>query len=164
MDPIQKPPNEHWLENTYCLWSLAWSDPHNKHDKDYVNNLQLIASFGTVEQWWSIYSHLININYLPPYMELNLFKTGILPMWEDPANIRGGRWVTIFLIGKILIFINCTGTLIFKKNRWYVLIKKVVLKRGKIYVWPFSENNLWYFLSVKISKKFTQMSLFIYTV
>lgn len=30
---------------------------------------------------------------LKPYRKLHLFKSGIKPMWEDPENIRGGKWI-----------------------------------------------------------------------
>lgn len=40
-----------------------------------------------------MYCHLARPGDLPPQTDLHLFKSGIRPMWEDPANTRGGKWV-----------------------------------------------------------------------
>lgn len=53
---------------------------------------------GTVEQWWALYSHIIRLNDLPAHRDLHLFKKGIKPMWEDPANKKGGKWVSLCYI------------------------------------------------------------------
>lgn len=49
---------------------------------------------GSVEQWWGLYAHLARPADLPPLSDLHLFKLGIKPMWEDPANVNGGKWVS----------------------------------------------------------------------
>ncbi|GMF12330.1 unnamed protein product [Phytophthora lilii] len=46
-----------------------------------------------VQDFWKIYNHLVRPNDLPNTMDYHLFKTGIKPMWEDPANRRGGKWM-----------------------------------------------------------------------
>lgn len=47
----------------------------------------------SVEQFWSLYCHLVRPSSLKPFRELHLFKSGIKPMWEDPCNAKGGKWV-----------------------------------------------------------------------
>lgn len=42
---------------------------------------------------WSLYCHLLRPTELKPYRKLHLFKSGIKPMWEDPENLRGGKWI-----------------------------------------------------------------------
>lgn len=61
--------------------------------QDYSKSLHLIGRCGSVEQWWSLYCRLIKPSQLKPYRELHLFKSGIKPMWEDPGNANGGKWV-----------------------------------------------------------------------
>lgn len=46
-----------------------------------------------MQDFWKIYNHLVRPNDLPNTMDYHLFKTGIKPMWEDPANRRGGKWM-----------------------------------------------------------------------
>jgi len=62
----------------------------------YETNLRSIGNFGTVEDFWRYFHHIVK----PTEMEVNanchLFKTGIKPMWEDPTNAGGGKWVAVF--------------------------------------------------------------------
>lgn len=60
---------------------------------EYGKSLHFIGRCATVEQWWSLYCHLLRPTELKPYRKLHLFKSGIKPMWEDPENIRGGKWI-----------------------------------------------------------------------
>lgn len=53
----------------------------------------MIGQVGTVEQWWALYSHIVRLQDIPPHRDIHLFKKGIKPMWEDPANKKGGKWV-----------------------------------------------------------------------
>lgn len=55
--------------------------------------MRLIGQVGTVEQWWALYSHIVRLQDIPPHRDVHLFKKGIKPMWEDPANKKGGKWV-----------------------------------------------------------------------
>jgi len=49
--------------------------------------------FGSVEQYWRIYSHLVRPGELSSHSDFHLFKSGIKPMWEDDANKCGGKWI-----------------------------------------------------------------------
>lgn len=61
--------------------------------QDYSKSLHFVGRCASVEQWWSMYCHLQRPSSLKPYRELQLFKSGIKPMWEDPCNSKGGKWV-----------------------------------------------------------------------
>lgn len=45
---------------------------------------------------------------IPPHRDIHLFKKGIKPMWEDPANKKGGKWVYYFKY-----VLNCDHVCIF---------------------------------------------------
>ncbi|XP_055852267.1 eukaryotic translation initiation factor 4E type 2 [Episyrphus balteatus] len=88
--PLEINPNENRLQHTYCLW---FSRKGTHRAVDYSKSLHFVGRCATVQQWWSLYSHLVRPTALPPFRELSLFKQGIKPMWEDPANTTGGQWV-----------------------------------------------------------------------
>lgn len=90
LPPIEIPHYEHKLQYTYCLW-FAKKGSHRA--SEYGKSLHFIGRCATVEQWWSLYCHLVRPSVLKPYRKLHLFKNGIKPMWEDPQNVRGGKWV-----------------------------------------------------------------------
>lgn len=90
LPPLEVGPNENRLQHTYCLW---FSRKGTHRATDYSKSLHVVGRCASVQQWWSLYSHLIRPTALTPYRELSLFKQGIKPMWEDPANTKGGQWV-----------------------------------------------------------------------
>ncbi|XP_048005413.1 eukaryotic translation initiation factor 4E type 2 [Leguminivora glycinivorella] len=87
--PPVVPPNEHKLEYNYWMW---FSRRGAAARSGYSQALRLVGRVGSVEQWWGLYAHLARPADLPPLSDLHLFKLGIKPMWEDPANVNGGKW------------------------------------------------------------------------
>ncbi|VEU22691.1 DEKNAAC103729 [Brettanomyces naardenensis] len=51
----------------------------------------------TVEQFWQLEANLKSFEDLPVGTEFFFFKNGVKPMWEDPANVKGGRWIFHFV-------------------------------------------------------------------
>jgi translation initiation factor 4E len=90
LPPIEIPPGDHKLQSSYNLW-YARKGSHRA--SEYGKSLHFIGRCATVEQWWSLYCHLLRPTELKPYRKLHLFKSGIKPMWEDPENITGGKWI-----------------------------------------------------------------------
>lgn len=41
----------------------------------------------------SLYNHIKPASELRQGTDYSLFKRGIRPMWEDDANVKGGRWL-----------------------------------------------------------------------
>lgn len=60
---------------------------------NYENNIHPIGSFGNSDEFWTIYSHLRRPNVLPVNSDIQLFREGVKPVWEDPVNATGGKWI-----------------------------------------------------------------------
>ncbi|ORX73550.1 translation initiation factor eIF4e [Linderina pennispora] len=60
---------------------------------DYESAMIRLASFGTVEGFWGVYSHLLRPNQVPTITDYHLFRDSVRPVWEDPANMNGGKWM-----------------------------------------------------------------------
>ncbi|KAF9374378.1 Eukaryotic translation initiation factor 4E type 2 [Podila verticillata] len=60
---------------------------------NYESSMKKIATFGSVEDFWAVYSHLRRPHELPNVSDYHLFKQGVRPVWEDAANINGGKWI-----------------------------------------------------------------------
>jgi len=94
--PNNSPENvQHKLQYRYNLWYSKRAPGKLGHinTESYDQTLKLLASFGTVEEFWKIYSYLIRPCDLAGFFEFHLFKEGIKPLWEDTHNINGGKWV-----------------------------------------------------------------------
>jgi hypothetical protein len=84
---------QHRLQYRYNLWFSKRLPGKLTSSQFYDQTLKLLATFGTIEQYWSIYSYLLRPSDLPGHFDFHLFKEGIKPMWEDEANKRGGKWI-----------------------------------------------------------------------
>jgi len=67
--------------------------PHDSSLEDYEKAIKKIATFNTVEGFWRIYGHLARPSEVPHSTDFHMFREGIKPVWEDPANKRGGKLV-----------------------------------------------------------------------
>ncbi|KAK7443237.1 hypothetical protein VKT23_015835 [Stygiomarasmius scandens] len=70
-----------------------FSHPHPPESTDYEAGLTVIGSFDTVEAFCRYFNWLKPPSKLERNSNYHLFKSGIKPMWEDPANANGGKWV-----------------------------------------------------------------------
>ncbi|KAM7540615.1 hypothetical protein Aperf_G00000026328 [Anoplocephala perfoliata] len=62
-------------------------------DADWTEKMQRITDFNTVESFWSTMFHTLPPADIANGTDLYIFKKGIKPMWEDPMNENGGRWL-----------------------------------------------------------------------
>lgn len=79
-------------------WSM-WYNPPVKPKQasgNWTNNVKEIMGFRTVEEFWGLYNNLVPPSRLQLGSNYHMFKTGITPEWEDPANAKGGKWVINF--------------------------------------------------------------------
>lgn len=89
----------HPLEYEWTFWydkRPAVGKRLKGEQESYENNLRPIGSFGTVEDFWRYYNHLVKPSKLELNSNYHFFKNGIKPMWEDSANSKGGKWVLTF--------------------------------------------------------------------
>lgn len=73
-------------------WSF-WFTDDNKSAANYEDRVHEIRKFSTMEEFWSIYSHMKRLGQLPIGSDYHLFSEGVRPMWEDPENKVGGKWL-----------------------------------------------------------------------
>lgn len=63
--------------------------------ENYVNPVGTVRHDdpSAVEHFTRLYSHLQRPSTVPGSTDVHLFRQGIKPVWEDPANTSGGRWI-----------------------------------------------------------------------
>lgn len=86
--------SETQLECKFTFWSRLGVE-NNKmklmNEKEYNNELNPISDFSSVEEFWEIFKFLVRPDVAKIGIEVSVFKKGIKPMWEDPANRLGGK-------------------------------------------------------------------------
>src|SRR5258706_2915629 len=67
--------------------------PTSTESGAYEAGLTVVGEFNTVEGFCRYFNWLKPPSKLERNSNYHLFKGGIKPMWEDPANANGGKWV-----------------------------------------------------------------------
>lgn len=88
---------KHPLFHNWTLWfdnpsakGLSVKTPGGKDS--WGEDLNKVVDFDSVEEFWGLYNNVIPPSALPQKANYYLFKEGIKPAWEDPANTNGGKW------------------------------------------------------------------------
>ncbi|KAH9258546.1 hypothetical protein BASA81_003048 [Batrachochytrium salamandrivorans] len=71
---------------------LVPSVPTNDAVEDWAKSLKKVATFHSVEGFWQVYGHMTRPSEMTASTDLHMFREGIKPVWEDPANKRGGKF------------------------------------------------------------------------
>jgi len=96
----------HPLENEWSFWydkRPAQSKRVRGEQESYESNLREIGNFGTVEDFWRYYNHMVKPSKIETNSNYHFFKKGIKPMWEDSQNSKGGKWVLTMKGDKTLV-------------------------------------------------------------
>ncbi|SGY14726.1 BQ5605_C057g12678 [Microbotryum silenes-dioicae] len=81
-------------------WTL-WFDSASKQDKGHWDEaLVKVIGFESVEEFWGLYNNIVPPSLIHLNSNYYLFKEGIKPAWEDPANSKGGKWAVQLPRGK----------------------------------------------------------------
>jgi len=140
----------HPLEYEWTFWYDKRPAPGKRmkgEQESYENNLRAIGTFGTVEDFWRYYNHLVKPSKLEINSNYHFFKEGIKPMWEDSANSKGGKWVFTFRDKNVLdvcwenVVLGLVGETLDEDNE----ITGAVISRRKagdrIAVWNKTKDN-----------------------
>lgn len=57
-----------------------------------MEDIKEVVPITSVEEFWGVYNNIIGPSVLGQRADYYLFKGGIIPAWEDPANKHGGKW------------------------------------------------------------------------
>ncbi|CAD5224504.1 unnamed protein product [Bursaphelenchus okinawaensis] len=88
---IERPlKSKHPLQHKWAFWFLK-----GDRSRDWEDCLKQVVVLETVEDFWGFYLRIIPASDLTFGSDYYLFKEGIKPMWEDPQNVKGGRWLVI---------------------------------------------------------------------
>ena len=83
--------DENNLQSRWTFWYHRRGG--NSKNMDYNESIKGIGSFGTVEAYWKIYDHIVRPNEFKVTTDYHMFREGVKPIWEDPVNREGGKWM-----------------------------------------------------------------------
>ncbi|KAJ3332365.1 hypothetical protein HDU76_000466 [Blyttiomyces sp. JEL0837] len=82
---------KHPLQNKWTLWYDAQQKKATQ--ANWHDNLKNLITVDTVEDFRGVYNNVLKASQLAAGSNYHLFKHGVQPMWEDPENANGGKWV-----------------------------------------------------------------------
>lgn len=75
-------------------WTLWFDNPRFAPPGSlWKDNLKKCGSFDNAEAFWRIYNNVKPPSQLSLNSNYHIFREGILPTWEDPINMAGGKFV-----------------------------------------------------------------------
>ncbi|GAB1522273.1 hypothetical protein RhiTH_005387 [Rhizoctonia solani] len=77
--------------------------PSNTETGEYEAGLKVVGKFRTVEDFCRLFNWLKPPSKLERSSNYHMFKEDIKPMWEDPANANGGKWVITMRNNPVLL-------------------------------------------------------------
>lgn len=79
-----------WFQNSDNVKKCA-----NK--EDYLKELKRGGTFHTIPDFWKSWNECLDLCNLRSDGDVSyhLFKTGVKPLYEDPQNINGGKWIVV---------------------------------------------------------------------
>ncbi|KAG8931445.1 hypothetical protein FRC02_002724 [Tulasnella sp. 418] len=78
-----------------CTW-VFWFRQQRAPGKtaNYEEGIKKVAAFSSVESFWCLHTHLNPPSSLQPTTDYLLFHSLVKrPVWEDPLNENGGKWI-----------------------------------------------------------------------
>ena len=87
-------PQKHLLHAIWILWREGGNNrPSAETTADeWCTRLTFVTKLTSVEEFWRFFNNFEPLPTIPIGMSLNFFQKDIKPLWEDPANDKGGRW------------------------------------------------------------------------
>lgn len=68
------------------------SSTPEQSSRNWAESLKNVCTVRRVPQLLFLLDEMAKIN-ITSFIDFNFFKCGIMPMWEDPANMNGGRCI-----------------------------------------------------------------------
>lgn len=88
----------HKLQSAWAFWAQkkvskrAGAAATTTGGGGWAEGMTILGRFDTVEGFWQLFSVIARAEAVPGSADVMLFRDGIRPLWEDPANKGGGKW------------------------------------------------------------------------
>lgn len=76
-------------------WNVYFDDASflGRDPEEYMRSMALLGGFRSLARFWVVHGAvMLRLGDMPPTFNVRVFRDGVRPVWEDPANMRGGRW------------------------------------------------------------------------
>jgi len=137
----------HPLKTPWTLWYDDSLGGGKRPQGTWGEQIKEVLTVSTVEDFWRLYNNVAPPSQLPPGCSYNLFRRGVEPKWEDPANAKGGKWTILLqkkpgLIDKywLWLILGCIGETIDEEDQICGAVVNI-RKQDKLCLWTRDAEN-----------------------
>eukprot|EP00756_Hemistasia_phaeocysticola_P030658 Hpha_TRINITY_DN16303_c2_g1::TRINITY_DN16303_c2_g1_i1::g.61738::m.61738 len=91
MERTRKLAAHQYFDDRWTFWIDMWERKRELEGGGVSHTMQELGTVYSIQEFWQYFNN-ITLGGLQPGCSLHLFKGGIRPQWEDPANRSGGRF------------------------------------------------------------------------
>lgn len=79
------------------LWKVWFDQPSNSKGMtkaQFEDSMKVLGTFNTMADFWDRFSNLMH-EKLPTKSNVRVFQSNVRPLYEDPINREGGKWIVV---------------------------------------------------------------------
>lgn len=79
------------------LWKVWFDQPLNSKGMtkaQFEDSMKVLGTFNTMADFWDRFSNLMH-EKLPTKSNVRVFQSNVRPLYEDPINREGGKWIVV---------------------------------------------------------------------
>jgi len=81
-------------EDTWKVWFDQPSQSKSMSKGQFEDSMKVLGTFNTMADFWDKFSNLMH-EKLPTKSNVRVFQSNVRPLWEDPVNHDGGKWIVV---------------------------------------------------------------------
>jgi len=79
------------------IWKVWFDQPAQAKGMSkgqFEDSMKVLGTFNTMADFWDRFSNLMH-EKLPTKSNVRVFQSNVRPLWEDPVNCDGGKWIVV---------------------------------------------------------------------
>jgi len=79
------------------IWKVWFDQPNQVKGMSkgqFEDSMKVLGTFNTMADFWDRFSNLMH-EKLPTKSNVRVFQSNVRPLWEDPVNCEGGKWIVV---------------------------------------------------------------------
>jgi len=81
-------------DDTWKVWFDQPSQSKGMSKGQFEDSMKVLGTFNTMADFWDKFSNLMH-EKLPTKSNVRVFQSNVRPLWEDPINRDGGKWIVV---------------------------------------------------------------------
>jgi len=81
-------------EDSWKVWFDQPNQSKTMSKGQFEESMKVLGTFNSMADFWDKFSNLMH-EKLPTKSNVRVFQSNVRPLWEDPVNRDGGKWIVV---------------------------------------------------------------------